>query len=74
MQVFRVVRNRAYWYVEQVGLHRAVRGYRCRDNAIARAMDLASGHRPSVVRIEDAQGSIETERNFGQPSGFSKSA
>lgn len=71
VQVYRVVRNSVYWYVEQLGTPRPCRGYRCRDNAIARAMDLASRQRPSLVRVENSAGEVEIERNFGRPASFS---
>ncbi|WP_353222135.1 DUF2188 domain-containing protein [Salinisphaera sp. C84B14] len=70
LHVYRVVRYSAYWYVEQLGTPRPCRGYRCRDNAIARAMDLASRQRPSLVRVENAAGEVEIERNFGRPANY----
>lgn len=65
VQIFRVVRQHTQWYVRKKGKTRRARGYRSKDNAVARAMDLANTYRPSQVQIEDSRGQIVAERRFG---------
>lgn len=65
--VYHVVHNsdKEVWQVKKEGSSTAIKNFDTKDEAIDYAVELAKNNKPSQVKIHKKDGTIESERTYG---------
>lgn len=65
-KIYHILPHEGGWQARLAGARRASGVFQTREEAVARATALARKHAPALVRVLDAEGSVEAEYAFDE--------